>query len=122
MFDLDQLAVSEPRLVNDLPLGHQRWTQEVEGYKLTLVSGVATFREGLPTGNLPGTLVRNPRADASAYAGVAYRVSAPFDGEVPEFEDNGGVLEGLGEKGGSAAGRLLRETVESKSASVAAKL
>ena len=64
----------------------------------------------------------NPRADASAYAGVAYRVSAPFDGEVPEFEDNGGVLEGLGEKGGSAAGRLLRETVESKSASVAAKL
>ena len=89
----------------------------MEGYKLTLVSGVATFREGPP-----GTLVRNPRADASAYAGVAYRVSAPFDGEVPEFEDNGGVLEGLGEKGGSAAGRLLRETVESKSASVAAKL
>merc|ERR1711959_711027 len=68
VFDLNKLTVHEPRIVKDWM---QRWVQDVEGYMLTLVSGVPTYRSGQPTGALPGTLVRNPRADASKFQGIA---------------------------------------------------
>ena len=73
------------------------------------MSGVPTFRHGEATGELPGTLVRNPRADISKYQNIAPQVSTAFDGWVPEFVDREGALDGLGEKGGSAAARLLRD-------------
>jgi N-acyl-D-aspartate/D-glutamate deacylase len=32
--------------------------QEAEGYRYTIVSGEITYRDGVPTGALPGRLVR----------------------------------------------------------------
>ena len=87
--NISVFSLKPPRLVDDRygtdlaqPTQHQRWTQEVEGYELTLVNGVATYRHGKPTGALPGTLVRNPRADASKYQNIAPQVSTSFDGWV----------------------------------------
>ena len=45
---------------HDLPKGAARWVQEVSGYDMTVCAGVITFVNGVPTGALPGTLVRNP--------------------------------------------------------------
>ena len=90
----------------------ERWTQTVEGYKLTLVAGVPTFIDGQATGAFPGGLVRNPKADQSAYQGIAWDVSTDFDGFVPEFVDKSDTMDGFGDRGGSAAARLLREVVE----------
>ena len=60
VIDLEQLKINLPTFETDLPAGAPRWMQTTSGYKLTLVNGVATFRDGEHTGNLPGRLVRNP--------------------------------------------------------------
>ena len=39
--------------------GGKRLLQRVDGYKHTIVSGVETYRDGVPTGELPGRLVRS---------------------------------------------------------------
>lgn len=96
-----------------MPLGQERWTQDVEGYELTLVSGQATFRAGQATGTLPGRLVRNPRRDAAAHRGVSASVSGPFESGLREADvDVDKLLDGFGEKGMSAVARTLRESVE----------
>jgi len=56
---LDRLKLHPPRIVRDLPTGGRRLRQEAEGYVTTIKSGVVTYREGDPTGALPGRLVRN---------------------------------------------------------------
>jgi N-acyl-D-aspartate/D-glutamate deacylase len=38
--------------------------QEADGYAVTIVSGVVTYRDGVPTGALPGRLVRGGGARA----------------------------------------------------------
>ena len=76
---------------HDLPTGAPRWDQAVGGYRMTLVSGVVTWEGGAHTGALPGTLVRNPGAVASAAA-----VATEF-AEVPAAFRHGGG-------GGGAAG------------------
>jgi N-acyl-D-amino-acid deacylase len=58
VIDLPHLRIHCPRLVRDLPLGAARWIQEASGYVLTMKSGVITFENGLPTGILPGRLIR----------------------------------------------------------------
>lgn len=120
VIDFKKLMVRPPRMVRDLPLGQQRWTQDVDGYVLTLLSGRATFRAGAPTGVLPGQLVRNPRRRPEAWKGAARKFSAPFDGELPKIADDeqDRVLDGLGSKGGSAAARLLRSTVEAEDTNI----
>ena len=111
VFDLDSLQIHEPFVTTDWM---RRWTQKVDGYVLTLVRGVPTYRQGQPTGALPGSLVRNPRADKSKFKNIARKVSSAFDGFVPEFREEGeDSFEGMGDKGGSAAARLMRETLES---------
>jgi N-acyl-D-aspartate/D-glutamate deacylase len=48
-----------------LPANGRRLLQRADGYKHTFVSGVETYHDGTPTGDLPGTLVRGaqqPRA------------------------------------------------------------
>ena len=67
VFDLGRLRIRKPHYEKDLPMGAGRWLQEVDGYRLTLVAGRETFRDGVPTGELPGRLVRNPRRDAGAW-------------------------------------------------------
>ena len=56
---LDRLKLHPPRIVRDLPTGGRRLRQEADGYVATIKSGVVTYREGNPTGALPGRLVRN---------------------------------------------------------------
>ena len=58
VIDFDRLALEMPVLANDLPAGAGRLIQRARGYEATIVSGEVTFREGEPTGALPGRLVR----------------------------------------------------------------
>jgi N-acyl-D-aspartate/D-glutamate deacylase len=56
--DLNVIDFARPYIVHDLPAGGRRLMQTAAGYVATVVSGVVTYREGEPTGALPGTLVR----------------------------------------------------------------
>ena len=62
VIDFDQLQLSIPELVYDLPAGARRLIQKARGYDATIVSGQVTFRNGEHTGALPGVLVRGARA------------------------------------------------------------
>ena len=61
VIDWDRLGADKPYVVSDLPAGGKRLVQAVHGYEATIVSGQITFREGEPTGVLPGQLVRGPQ-------------------------------------------------------------
>ncbi|MEC9341149.1 MAG: amidohydrolase family protein [Pseudomonadota bacterium] len=56
--DFDRLRVRLPEVVHDLPAGGKRVLQRAEGYDHTFVAGVETFRDGAPTGERPGRLLR----------------------------------------------------------------
>jgi N-acyl-D-aspartate/D-glutamate deacylase len=62
IIDYDRLALHAPRMSADLPGGGSRLSQTASGYVATLVNGQVTYREGAPTGALPGRLVRAPRS------------------------------------------------------------
>ena len=62
IIDYDNLQLSRPEAVFDLPLGGRRLIQRVKGYDFTLKSGEVTFEGGEPTGARPGTLVRGGAA------------------------------------------------------------
>jgi N-acyl-D-aspartate/D-glutamate deacylase len=59
--DLDRLRLHPPEMRFDLPAGGKRLLQRVDGYRATVVSGRVTYRDGEPTGALPGRLVRGPQ-------------------------------------------------------------
>jgi N-acyl-D-aspartate/D-glutamate deacylase len=61
VIDFDALGLEPPRLVQDLPAGGRRLVQRARGYDATLVAGVVTMRDGEPTGELPGRLLRGAR-------------------------------------------------------------
>jgi N-acyl-D-amino-acid deacylase len=58
LIDFENLSVRAPETVYDLPAGGRRFVQRAEGYKYTIVSGEAVFRDGEPTGAMPGRVVR----------------------------------------------------------------
>jgi N-acyl-D-aspartate/D-glutamate deacylase len=58
LIEEDQLGLLVPEMVQDLPAGGTRYVQRATGYRATVVAGAVTFRDGEPTGALPGTLVR----------------------------------------------------------------
>lgn len=58
VIDLDQLTLHAPEIIYDLPAGGRRFVQRADGYRATIVSGEVVFRDGAPTGKLPGKLVR----------------------------------------------------------------
>jgi N-acyl-D-aspartate/D-glutamate deacylase len=58
LIDFDQLRVTAPEVVYDLPAGGKRLVQKAEGYRHTFCAGVETLRDGAFTGALPGRLVR----------------------------------------------------------------
>jgi N-acyl-D-aspartate/D-glutamate deacylase len=58
VIDFDNLRLSPPEIHHDLPAGGRRLLQPVTGYKHTIVAGVETYRDGAPTGALPGKLIR----------------------------------------------------------------
>jgi N-acyl-D-amino-acid deacylase len=63
LIDLPRLKLGAPWMAFDLPAGGRRLLQKADGYLATIKRGVITFREGTPTGALPGVLVRGPQAD-----------------------------------------------------------
>ncbi|TCZ65956.1 N-acyl-D-amino-acid deacylase family protein [Roseicella aquatilis] len=62
VIDYDRLQVRVPVMRYDLPAGGKRLVQRADGYTASVVSGAVTYREGEPTGALPGRLVRGARA------------------------------------------------------------
>lgn len=65
VYDLEKLArVPEyvGEIVYDLPGGDWRRIQRAEGYRWTIVNGQITFKDGEPTGKLPGRLLRHGKA------------------------------------------------------------
>jgi N-acyl-D-aspartate/D-glutamate deacylase len=66
IIDLERLRLGSPYIIRDLPTGGRRLMQDARGYAATIVNGVVTYREGQPTGALPGRLVRGPQDVAVA--------------------------------------------------------
>jgi N-acyl-D-aspartate/D-glutamate deacylase len=58
VIDYDRLRLHSPEVVYDLPGGGRRLIQRAEGYRATIVSGQCVVRDDVPTGALPGRLVR----------------------------------------------------------------
>ena len=61
ILDPERIVLHRPQIQADLPAGGKRLRQEADGYVATLVSGTVTYRDGVPTGALPGKLVRGTR-------------------------------------------------------------
>jgi N-acyl-D-aspartate/D-glutamate deacylase len=58
LIDLDRLALLPPEVAHDLPAGGRRLLQRAAGYRVTLVAGQVTYRDGTATNALPGRLLR----------------------------------------------------------------
>lgn len=58
LIDFENLSVRAPETVYDLPAGGRRFVQRATGYKYTIVSGEVVFRDGEPTGAMPGKMLR----------------------------------------------------------------
>jgi N-acyl-D-aspartate/D-glutamate deacylase len=58
VIDFDHLRCEAPTMAYDLPAGGKRLLQRARGYRATVVGGAVTYRDGEPTGALPGRLVR----------------------------------------------------------------
>jgi len=58
VIDFDRLRCEAPAMGFDLPAGGKRLLQRARGYCATVVGGQVTYRDGEPTGALPGRLVR----------------------------------------------------------------
>ena len=68
VIDYDRLSLHAPSVAYDLPAGGRRLIQRAEGYAATLVAGQVTYRDGQPTGALPGRLLRGAQAAPAAMA------------------------------------------------------
>jgi N-acyl-D-aspartate/D-glutamate deacylase len=66
LIDFENLALSPPEMVYDLPAGGRRLVQHARGYAATLVAGEVVREAGEPTGALPGRLVRGPQPAPAA--------------------------------------------------------
>jgi N-acyl-D-amino-acid deacylase len=64
VIDFNGLHLHAPEVVHDFPAGARRLIQKVDGYKYTVVSGELIYENGLPTGAMPGQLVRGGRIRA----------------------------------------------------------
>ncbi len=61
VFDPHRLQLHAPEVAYDLPSGGRRLVQRADGYAATVVSGTVVQRAGVPSGLLPGRLVRGPQ-------------------------------------------------------------
>ncbi|HEY2482440.1 MAG TPA: amidohydrolase family protein [Caulobacteraceae bacterium] len=68
VIDYDALTLHAPAVAYDLPSGGRRLIQKASGYRATLVAGEVTYRDGEPTGSLPGRLVRGAKSAPVAMA------------------------------------------------------
>ncbi len=62
LIDFDALTLHPPAVEYDLPAGGRRLVQRASGYVATIVSGRVAFRDGEPTGELNGRLVRGAQS------------------------------------------------------------
>jgi N-acyl-D-aspartate/D-glutamate deacylase len=62
VIDLPGLECAPPNITADLPAGGRRLLQAARGYRWTVKRGAVTFEDGVPTGELPGQLVRGAQA------------------------------------------------------------
>ncbi|MBA3810454.1 MAG: amidohydrolase family protein, partial [Caulobacteraceae bacterium] len=69
VIDHGGLTLHAPKVAHDLPAGGRRLIQKAGGYVVTLVAGQVTYRDGEPTGALPGRLLRGARSAPMAIAG-----------------------------------------------------
>ena len=76
MIDLEGLACAPPEITADLPAGGRRLLQAARGYRWTLKGGAVTFEDGIPTGALPGVLLRGAQAGPAPLAGPATRAGS----------------------------------------------
>jgi N-acyl-D-aspartate/D-glutamate deacylase len=70
IIDFDHLTLQPPEMVRDLPAGGKRLLQRASGYLHTIVSGVETYADGVPTGALPGRFVRGQQGDPGEGSGT----------------------------------------------------
>jgi N-acyl-D-aspartate/D-glutamate deacylase len=68
IIDYEGLRLYPPRVTFDLPGGGRRLSQDADGYVATIVSGQQVYRNGMPTGALPGRLVRGARHASPEFA------------------------------------------------------
>ncbi len=59
VIDFDGLHLHCPKMIFDLPAGGRRLVQHVDGYDMTICSGMPIFEKGEETGARPGKLVRS---------------------------------------------------------------
>jgi N-acyl-D-aspartate/D-glutamate deacylase len=59
VIDFDGLHLHSPKMIFDLPAGGRRLVQHVDGYDMTICSGLPIFEKGEETGARPGKLVRS---------------------------------------------------------------
>lgn len=120
VIDLDALEIHRPRIEHDLPTGAPRWQQWVSGYDMTIISGEVTFEKNVPTGRLPGRLVRNPRTQRVRDAGRVSELDldallarrGPAARDLIGRGDRGGADVAEGEVPPSEVRRLRQELVE----------
>jgi N-acyl-D-aspartate/D-glutamate deacylase len=114
VIDMDKLELKKPFVAYDLPTGAARWMQHVSGYRMTLVAGQETYRDGEPTTRMPGRLVRNPKSDATQWRGVAaavaWRPGSTGAGGSMDMKDY--ALNAAQGGGASAIGRIARALEE----------
>ena len=58
LVDLDGLSVGPTRWVNDLPASSGRLVVDAEGYRAVIVNGEVVLEDGVPSGALPGRVLR----------------------------------------------------------------
>ncbi|WP_439532360.1 N-acyl-D-amino-acid deacylase family protein [Polymorphobacter sp.] len=68
VIDMAALTLHAPRASFDLPAGGRRLTQAATGYRCTIVSGIVTHENGIPSGQLPGRLLRGTQPGPSRKA------------------------------------------------------
>jgi len=68
IIDYEALTLEAPGVAYDLPAGGRRLVQRAKGYVATLVAGTVTYRDGEPTGALPGRLLRGSQPAPVALA------------------------------------------------------
>ncbi len=59
VFDPKTIAPRMPDVVTDLPAGAKRLRQTADGIRATVVNGQTILKDGMPTGALPGRLLRS---------------------------------------------------------------
>jgi N-acyl-D-aspartate/D-glutamate deacylase len=62
VIDYEGLTLHAPQVAYDLPAGGRRLIQRASGYVATIVAGQVTYRDGEPTGALPGRLLRGAQS------------------------------------------------------------